>query len=249
MKKREKYYITTTIPYLNDVPHIGFALEAVQADALARYARLVGKDVFFLTGSDEHGSKIAKAAAAQGVAPKVFVARLSAAFKNLKPLLALSWNAFIRTTDTKKHWPGVTALWHRLVEAGDIYKKIYRGLYCSGCEAFLTDKDLVDGKCPLHQKEPELIEEENYFFRLSAYAKPLRAKIQSGEMRIVPDWREREILALIDGGLEDISFSRSREKLSWGIPVPGDDTQVLYVWADAKTIHHLTGRNDIAQRF
>lgn len=240
MKKKEKYYITTTIPYMNDVPHIGFALEIIQADALARYARLVGKDVFFLTGTDEHGTKIAKAAAARGLTPKSFVNKMSGAFKKLKTTLDLSWDAFIRTTDAKKHWPGVYALWQRLVDAGDIYKKVYRGLYCPGCEAFLTDKDLVEGKCPLHNKEPELVEEENYFFRLSAYGKALRAKIKAGEMRIVPEWREREILALIDEGLEDVSFSRSKEKLSWGIPVPGDENQVLYVWADALT-NYISG--------
>jgi methionyl-tRNA synthetase len=235
MKEKEKYYITTTIPYMNDVPHIGFALEIIQADVLARYARLVGKKVFFLTGVDEHGTKIAKAAAARGMTSKAFVNQMSATFKELKKTLNLSWDDFIRTTDQRKHWPGVRAMWQRLVEAGDIYKKVYRGLYCSGCEAFLTDKDLVEGKCPLHNKEPELIEEENYFFRLSSYGKILRAKINSGEMRIVPDWRQREVLALIDEGLEDVSFSRSKEKLSWGIPVPGDDSQVLYVWADALT--------------
>ena len=232
---KEKYYITTTLPYVNAAPHIGFALESVQADVLARYARCTGKDVFFLTGTDEHGTKIAKSATLAGVSPKTFATQNSKQFRDLKKLLNLSWDFFIRTTDKKKHWPGVFALWKALEASGDLYKKIYRGLYCYGCEAFLTDKDLTEGKCSIHQREPELIEEENYFFRLSSYGKALRAKINNGEMRIIPEWREKEILALIDNGLEDVSFSRSKEKLSWGIPVLGDENQTMYVWADALT--------------
>jgi methionyl-tRNA synthetase len=232
---KEKFYITTTLPYVNDAPHIGFALEIVQADVLARYMRLKGYDVMFLTGTDEHGSKIAKKAQDQGLTPKKLADKYSKQFRDLKKSLNLSWNEFIRTTDAKKHWPGVFKLWKEMEESGDLYKRTYRGLYCQGCEAFLTDKDLVDGKCSIHGREPELIEEENYFFRLSAYTKTLKAKIKSKEFEIVPEFRANEILALMEKGLEDVSFSRSSDKLKWGIRVPGDESQTMYVWADALT--------------
>ncbi|BCX15860.1 MAG: hypothetical protein KatS3mg098_089 [Candidatus Parcubacteria bacterium] len=229
----EKFYITTTIPYMNGRLHIGHTLEFIQADVLARFARAQQKEVFFLTGSDEHGLKIAQTAAQLGLSPKKFVDENSRLARNLKKVLNLSWDSFIRTTDKKRHWPGVFKIWQELKNSGDLYKKIYRGLYCSGCEAFVTEKDLVNGRCALHQKEPELIEEENYFFRLSVYGKTLRAKIESGEFQIFPSERANEILALIDKGLEDVSFSRPKSKLRWGIPVPDDDSQVIYVWADA----------------
>ena len=230
-----KFYITTTLPYVNDAPHIGFALEMIQADVLARYARAKGSDVFFLTGTDEHGIKIQKTAAQKEISPKKLSNINSKKFKELKKALNLSWNEFIRTTDSKKHWPGVFKLWDALVKSGDIYKRAYRGLYCAGCEAFKTESDLIDGKCPIHNKEPELVEEENYFFRLSAYSKTLKKKIEEGEMKILPEFRAKEILSLMEKGLEDVSFSRPKEKLFWGIPVPGDDSQVIYVWADALT--------------
>lgn len=232
---KNTFFVTTAIDYVNAPPHIGHALEKIQADVLARHARQKGKAVYFLTGVDEHGSKVAKTARDAGMDVKKFASLNSKAFKNLKKTLNLSWNQFIRTTDEKRHWPGVIKMWNTLAEGGDLYKKLYRGLYCSGCEAFLTEKDLVGGLCPIHKKEPELVEEENYFFRLSVYGKRIKNKIQSGEFRIIPQSRENEILALIDEGLEDVSFSRSKEKLSWGIPVPGDETQVMYVWADALT--------------
>jgi len=232
---KEKFFVTTTLPYVNDVPHIGFALEAIQADVIARVHRQKGARTFFLTGTDEHGTKIERTASQKETTPKKLADKISKAFKDLKKTLNLSWDSFIRTTDKKKHWPGVIEMWKRLEKAGDLYKKTYRGLYCAGCEAFVNEKDLVEGLCSIHRKEPELVEEENYFFRLSAYSKQLRRKIEEGEMRIVPQWRANEILSLMDRGLEDVSFSRPKEKLSWGIPVPGDDSQVLYVWADALT--------------
>jgi methionyl-tRNA synthetase len=176
-----------------------------------------------------------KTAVQKGVTPKKLADTNSRQFKNLKKVLNLSWNEFIRTTDSKKHWPGVFKIWEALNQSGDIYKRTYRGLYCSGCEAFKNDIDLVAGKCPIHDKEPELVEEDNYFFKLSAYSKILKKKIEEGEMKIFPDWRAKEVLLLAEKGLEDVSFSRSKEKLSWGIPVPGDDSQVIYVWADALT--------------
>ncbi len=231
----KKFYITTAIDYVNGPPHIGHSLEKIQADVLARYARVNGDKVFFLTGTDEHGTKIQKMAADQGLSPKKLADANSKKFKDLKKVLNLSWDEFIRTTDSKKHWPGVFKIWDALVKSGDIYKRAYRGLYCTGCESFKTESDLIEGKCPIHNKEPELVEEENYFFRLSAYSKILKKKIEEGELKIFPEFRSKEIISLMEKGLEDVSFSRPKEKLSWGIPVPGDDTQVIYVWADALT--------------
>ncbi|MFA7201968.1 MAG: class I tRNA ligase family protein [Candidatus Paceibacterota bacterium] len=230
---KEKFYITTAIDYTNGVPHIGHMLEKIQADVIARYARLQGKSVFFLTGTDEHGTKVFKTAQQQGVSARKFADENSKAFKNLKKEVNLSWDEFIRTSDKKKHWPGVVKLWKELEKSGDLYKRTYRGLYCTGCELFMTEKDLVEGKCIIHQREPELVEEENYFFRLSVYTKTLKQKIRSKELEIIPQSRANEILALMDRGLDDVSFSRSAEKLPWGIPVPGDASQTMYVWADA----------------
>jgi len=230
---KEKFYITTTIPYANAPLHIGHALELVQADVIARHERQHGRDVFFLTGSDEYGSKNDRTARDQKKSPQTFVNEMSKLAKNLKEPLGLSWDFFIRTTDKKKHHPGVINIWNALEKSGDLYKKTYRGLYCSGCEAFVTEKELIEGKCPEHNKEPELVEEENYFFRLSSYGKIIKKKIEEGEMKIYPQWRANELLSLIDQGLEDVSFSRPKEKLSWGIEVPGDSSQVIYVWADA----------------
>ncbi len=229
----EKFYITTTIPYINAPLHIGHALEFVQADVLARYHRLQGERVFFLTGADEHGSKMEKTAANEGVTPKQLAAKNVKSAKALKTPLALSWDGFIRTSDKKNHWPGAIKVWKELEKSGDLYKKTYKGLYCSGCEVFVNSRDLVDGKCNIHNQEPELVEEENYFFRLSAYSKQIKEKIQKEIMQVVPKWRGKEVLALIEQGLDDVSFSRPSEKLKWGIPVPGDDSQTIYVWADA----------------
>jgi methionyl-tRNA synthetase len=237
---KEKFYITTAIDYANAAPHIGHMLEKLQADTIARYARAHGKRVFFLTGTDEHGQKVYKTAQQKNIPVKKFADTNSKAFKNLKKEINLSWDDFIRTTDKKKHWPGVIKLWKALEESGDLYKRTYRGLYCAGCEAFLTDKELVDGKCPDHLREPELVEEENWFFRLSAYAKQLKQKIKTKELEIIPQSRENEILSFIDQGLEDVSFSRSVDKLPWGVLVPGDPNQVMYVWADALT-NYLSG--------
>jgi len=230
---KRKFYITTSIAYTNALPHIGFALELIQADVLARYRRFLDEDVFFLTGTDEHGAKVAKAAEESGKTPKEFTDKISEKVRALKEILNLSNDDFIRTTDKKRHWPAVKKVWLKLKEKGDIYKKKYKGFYCSGCEAFITEKDLVNGKCPNHQKKPELVEEENYFFRLSKYANEIEEKIKKDKVRIIPETRKNEILSFIKQGLEDISFSRLREKLQWGIPVPDDDTQTIYVWPEA----------------
>lgn len=230
---KKKFYITTSLPYTNAPPHIGFALEAVQADVLARYHRLLEEDVFFLTGTDEHGQKVVRAAEGAGKTQKEFTDRISKEFQNLKGVLNLSNNDFIRTTDKKRHWPNVERVWNKLAENGDIEKRKYRGLYCVGCEAFVTKKDLVGGKCPNHGKEPELIEEENYFFKLSKYADKVKKEIEEDKIRIIPETRKNEIISFINQGIEDVSCSRSKENLKWGIPVPGDDSQIIYIWFEA----------------
>lgn len=230
---RKKFYITTSIAYTNAPPHIGFALEILQADVLARYHHFLGEDVFFLTGTDEHGAKVAKAAKEEGKNPKEFVDEISAQFKALKKVLNLANNDFIRTTDKRRHWPAVRKVWLKLKEKGDIYKKKYKGLYCSGCEAFITKKDLTDGKCVVHHIKPEIVEEENYFFRLSKYSKKIEQIIKDNDIKIIPQSRKNELLNFTKQGLEDISFSRPRKDLEWGIPVPDDKSQTIYVWCDA----------------
>lgn len=229
----EKFYISTAIAYTNALPHVGFALELCQADAIARYHRLVGEEAFFLTGTDEHGRKVAQAAEEAGEEPQKFVDGLATRFQDLAETLNISNDAFIRTTDRTQHWPGVEKMWAALDAKGDLYKKKYQGLYCSGCEAFIPKSDLVDGRCPNHHREPEVLEEENYFFRLSRYQDALKKIIQRDEIRIIPESRKNEVFQFIQQGLEDVSFSRPRKDLAWGIPVPGDDTQTIYVWCDA----------------
>ncbi|MDO8559174.1 MAG: methionine--tRNA ligase [bacterium] len=231
--KNKKFYITTSIAYTNALPHIGYALEIVQADVLARYHRILSEDVFFLTGTDEHGKKVSEAAEKAGKTPEEFTDEISEEFRKLTEVLNLSNNDFIRTTDKKRHWPNVEKLWKELEKNEDIYKKKYQGLYCVGCEAFVKEKDLADGKCPIHLKKPELIEEENYFFKLSKYADKVKKAIQSDEIKITPEARKNEIISFIDQGIEDTSCSRSKENLKWGIPVPGDNSQVIYIWFEA----------------
>lgn len=232
---KNKFYITTAIDYTNSKPHIGHALEKIQADAIARYHKLLEQEVFFSTGTDEHGAKIAKAAKEAKKSVGAFVNKNTALYKELVRALNISNNYFIRTTNKKLHWPTVRKVWKQLDANGDLYKKEYEGLYCLGHEAFVTKKDLKDGKCELHNVEPEVIKEENYFFRLSKYTKDIKRAIKKREFRIYPKERENEILKLLDKGLEDISFSRPRSDLKWGIPVPGDSSQTVYVWADALT--------------
>lgn len=248
MGSSKKFYITTAIDYVNAPPHIGHALEKIQADVLARYYRARGRDVFFLTGTDEHGATNVRGAKKAGEQVEEFTEKISARFRAFKEALNLSWDDFIRTSDKIRHWPGAQLMWKKLVESGDIYKKSYKGLYCVGHEAFITEKELIDGKCPEHRTQPEVTEEENYFFRLSKYSKDIGDKIRKNELKIVPESRKNEILSLIDKeGLEDVSFSRPKSVLSWGIPVPGDEMETMYVWCDALT-NYLTaigfGRND-----
>lgn len=249
----KKFYITTAIDYVNGPPHIGHALEKIQADVLARHHRLAGDKVFFLTGTDEHGATNMRAAKNAGQDVSEFTTAMQEKFKSMRESLDLSWDDFIRTSDKEKHWPGVFLMWRKLVESGDIYKKKYKGLYCVGHEAFVTKKDLIDGKCAHHDKTPEEIEEENYFFRLSGYSEEIGGRIRNGELEVIPKSRENEILSLIEKeGLEDVSFSRPRKDLSWGIPVPGDDSQTIYVWCDALA-NYLSalgyGRNEEWKKF
>lgn len=233
--RKQKFYITTAIDYANAKPHIGHALEKVQADVLARYWRLKGKEVFFLTGTDEHGATNVKAAEVAKKPVKEFTENNVEFFKDLLKDLNISNDYFIRTTNKKRHWPAVRKVWNKLSENGDIYKKQYKGLYCYGHEAFVTKKDLKNGICEMHGRRPDVVEEENYFFKLSKYTKQIQRAIKKGEFKIIPKTRENEILKLLEQGLRDVSFSRLRADLKWGIEVPRDKTQTIYVWADALT--------------
>lgn len=230
---KKAFYLTTTLPYVNADPHVGHALEFVQADTVARLWRLQGHDVFFNTGTDEHGQKIFEAAQKAGQDVKEYVDHYADEFKKLGKALNLSYDKFIRTSD-EAHKKAAQEIWRRCEARGDIYKKEYEGLYCVGCERFLTEKELVDGKCPIHLKEPVPLKEENYFFKYSKY-QDLLTEYLSREDVIVPEWRRQEALQFVRDGLEDFSISRSKERLSWGVPVPGDETQVMYVWFDALT--------------
>jgi len=246
-----KFYITNAIPYVNAAPHIGHALEFIQTDALARFHRALGEDVFYLSGADENSLKNVLAAEKQGIPVADFVAKNTKIFEQLRSTLDLSYDDFIQTTDRVRHWPGAVKLWKACAASGDIYKKEYEGLYCVGCEEFKTEKDLVDGKCPEHLREPELVKEENYFFRLSKYQRQLERLIASDEYKIVPESRKHEVLSFIRSGLEDFSISRSRGRAhGWGIPVPGDDSQIMYVWFDALA-NYITalGYADNEERF
>lgn len=229
---KKAFYITTTIPYVNADPHIGFALELVQSDAIARYQRLMGREVFFSTGTDEFGQKIWEASVKEGKPVQEYVDHYAQKFLDLKGLLNLSLDNFIRTT-SPEHIRAAQEFWTLCAHRGDIYKKVYRGLYCVGCEKFITEKDLMDGVCALHPNlKPEMIEEENYFFRLSNYKKQLLEYL-SNEKSIIPGWRRQEAIEYVKDGMEDFSISRSKKRFTWGIPIPADDTQVMYVWFGA----------------
>ncbi|GAA3973714.1 methionine--tRNA ligase [Actinomadura viridis] len=229
-------FISTTIPYVNARPHLGHALEYVQADCFARFQRLQGRDVFFLTGSDENSLKNVIAAEAEGVSTRELVDRNVVYFQELLDQLRLSQDDFIRTSVDQRHIDGAARIWELIAARGDIYKKSYEGLYCIGCEQFYSPSELIDGKCPEHLTVPELVSEENYFFRLSRYQDRLLDAFKSGALRIVPASRYNEVVSFVEAGLEDISISRSTDRArGWGIPVPGDPSQVIYVWIDALT--------------
>jgi methionyl-tRNA synthetase len=227
-------YITTTIPYVNARPHLGFALELVQADVLARHHRELKERVRFQAGTDDNSLKNVLAAQAAGVGVQEFVDAGAAAFTGLAEPLSLSVDDLIRTSSDPRHKAGVERLWRACAARGDLYRRHYEGLYCVGCEQFYAEAELADGRCPDHGTVPELVSEENWFFRLSRYSGRLRELIAGGAIRIEPAERRNEVLALIDGGLEDFSVSRSTERArGWGIPVPDDPGQVIYVWWDA----------------
>lgn len=227
-----KFYLTTPIYYINDKPHLGHAYTTIAADVLARWHRLAGDEVWFLTGTDEHGSKVAAAAQARGQEPQAFADEISAQFQFLWDRLDITNDDFIRTT-SERHRQGVEAMLKKLQAAGALYQGEYEGLYCSGCERFLTEKELVNGLCPDHQKAPELIKEKNYFFKLKEYLPQVEKLIDRGRIKILPASKRQEVLGLIKQGLDD--FSVSREKVKWGIALPFAPGQVAYVWVDALT--------------
>ncbi len=227
------YYQTTTLPYVNAEPHIGFALEIVQADAIARYRRLLGEKVFFNFGTDEHGKKIYEKAVEEGKDPQQYADEYAVKFEALKEALNLSYNNFIRTTDPK-HIKAAQEFWRRCDKNGDIYKKAYRAKYCVGCELEKTDSELVNGRCPIHpNRELEIIEEENYFFRFSKYQEPLLQLYNDNPEFVIPEEKFKEIKAFVSKGLQDFSVSRLKTKMPWGIAVPGDPDHVMFVWFDA----------------
>jgi methionyl-tRNA synthetase len=228
-------YLTVAIPYVNAAPHLGYAYELVLADIAARARRTDAEgSVRLLGGTDDYSLKNVLAAEAAAVPTGEFVAAHAARFAGLAEPLAISFDDFIQTSSDARHAPAVTRLWQRVAERGDLYRRSYQGRYCVGCEQFYADAELVDGRCPEHATPAELVEEDNWFFRLSAYSEHLEAAITSGELAITPDAYRAETLAFVRAGLDDISVSRSaRRARGWGIPVPGDTDQVIYVWFDA----------------
>lgn len=226
-------YITTSIPYVNGEPHVGYALEIVQADTLVRWYRSRGKDVYFLTGTDENAIKNVEAAEKAGVSTQELVDKLAQRFFSLKSLLNLSFDQFIRTTSSL-HIKGAQKFWELCKE--DIYLKEYKGLYCVGCETFYKEGEFPDNICPEHNRKLDLISETNYFFKLTKYIPSIQKLIENDEIRIYPNFRKKEILETLSEGMEDFSISRPTPRTKgWGIPVPGDDSQRIYVWFDALT--------------
>jgi len=232
------FYITTPIYYVNASPHIGHAYTTIVADVLARFARMTRRETFFVTGTDEHGDKIAEAAQKAGITPKAYADGISAQFRSLWPELAITNDYFIRTTD-ENHMETVRRILQKVYDAGDIYFGSYEGFYCVGCERFYTEKELVEGKCPDHQTEPEHRKESNYFFRMSKYQDWLVRHIQENPDFIRPERYRNEVLAFLREPLEDLCISRPKTRLTWGITLPFDDQYVTYVWFDA-LINYVT---------
>lgn len=235
-----KFYITNAIPYVNAKPHIGHALEFMQSDVIARYHRLLGDDVLYLCGTDENALKNVQSAEKEGVEIQAFVDKYADVFAQVAKKLNISFDIFQRTSDPKHHYIASQKLWELCSANGDIYKKKYKGLYCVGCELFYTREELNEnGECYEHPGKPlEEVEEENYFFRLSKYKDQLIKLISSNEYEVVPSFRKNEVLTFLKGDLQDFSISRSNERAkNWGIPVPGDDTQRIYVWFDALNVY------------
>ncbi len=240
-KTANTFYLTTAIPYVNAKPHLGHVFEWLQADAIVRYQKLLGKDVAFISGADENSLKNVQAAEKAGKSTQEWLDEYSEIFKEAFKFFGISLTGFRRGSDQEKHWPGVQKLWELCDKSGDIYKKTYTGLYCVGCESFYTPDELVDGKCPEHLTVPEQIEEENYFFKLSKYESQIKQLIESDELRLVSTQYKNEMLGFINKGLQDFSVSRSKSRArGFGVPVPNDDDHIMYVWFDALSIY-LTG--------
>lgn len=237
----KSFYITTPIYYVNASPHIGHAYTTIVADTLARYHRMAGEDTFFVTGTDEHGDKIAEAAQKAGITPKEYADKISAQFRNLWPELSITNDYFIRTTDTN-HIETVRNILQKVYDAGDIYFGQYEGYYCVGCERFYMEKELVEGKCPDHQTKPEYRKESNYFFRMSKYQDWLINYIKENPDFIRPERYKNEVLAFLRDPLEDLCISRPKTRLQWGITLPFDENYVTYVWFDA-LINYITALN------
>ncbi len=236
----KKFYITTAIDYINGKPHIGHSYEKVAADVLARFHRAKGQDVRFLTGTDEHGAKIEKFAADSGLPIEKFADEAAAGFKLAWDNLNVSYDRFIRTTDSD-HIQTVEELVTKIKDNGYLYEADYEGLYCEGHEAFITEKDLVDGLCPEHKTAPQLIKEKNWFFKVSAFTDTIKQKIESNELEIYPEHSRKEILTMLEEGFKDIAATRPNVK--WGIAVPWDKNQTIYVWVDA-LINYYSGGKD-----
>jgi methionyl-tRNA synthetase len=224
------FSLTVAIDYSNGDPHIGHAYEKVAADAVARYRRLRGDEVAYVMGTDEHSLNVARAAREQGLPPQAYCDKMAAVFRGTWDAMGISYTSFFQTSDPR-HVRAVQDLVTRIRDAGHVYKGVYRGWYCASCEAFYTEKDLVDGSCPVHKRPAELIEEENYFFRLSAFRDRLLAHIEAHPEFVRPDSRRHEIVNVLREGLEDVSISRGN--IDWGVPLPWDPSQVVYVWFDA----------------
>lgn len=236
MNKAQTFYITTAIDYVNSTPHIGTAYEKIGADVLARFMRMEGYEVHFQMGNDEHSTNVQKAAKAKGLDTKKYCDEMREHFTSIWKKLEISYDGFIQTSEERHHF-ATQKLFQKILKSGDIYEGEYEGWYCESCEAFYTEKDLVEGKCPNHQKEPRWLKEKNFFFKLSKYQEALLEHIRANPNFILPEIRRNEILSLLEQGLEDISVSRSGS--DWGIPLPNDNSHVVYVWFDA-LINYLT---------
>jgi methionyl-tRNA synthetase len=236
---KDSIYLMTAIPYVNAKPHLGHALEFILGDSQLRFYRNLGMTVRGQIGTDEYGQKLERTAKKLNKDPQDYCDLMSEHFKELVEIFDLSYDQYIRTTE-KRHHLSTQKLWMEAFKNGDIYKKSYRGLYCTGCESFKVEKDLIKGVCPNHNTKPEEIQEENYFFRLSKYSEQIKKWLETNPHVVFPKTRYNEILNLIKSGLEDISISRPIKSLSWGIPVPNDPEHVMYVWFDALT-NYITG--------
>lgn len=233
---KNDFYITTPIYYASGPPHIGHAFATLYADVIDRYQKSLGKNVFFSAGLDEHGSKIEEKAVLSGKSPQEFVDEIAEKYLDCWKTLNIQYDDFIRTT-SQRHKKGVYEFFEKLKKSGDIYESFYEGLYCVDCEKFITEKELKNGLCPDHLKPPQKIKEKNYFFKLQKYLPLIKQKIMDKELKIIPESRENEILAMLNTGIPD--FSVSREKVKWGIPYPDDETQTIYVWIEA-LLNYLT---------